>query len=68
MADNHNRVKRRLLTGMTIFKWYYFTRGLGAVMMVYGLLWDETGDRATILLIAAGMLGFDAVARNEKKD
>lgn len=42
--------------------WYYTTRALGVVMVLFGLFADSTGDRSTILLIGGGLLGLDKVA------
>ena len=46
--------------------WYYLTRLLGASMIVFAILFDETPDRGTIILTGAGLLGLDKVARSEK--
>lgn len=45
--------------------WYYFTRALGAGLIVYGTLLDHTTDRSTLILTGAGLLGLDKVARSE---
>lgn len=45
--------------------WFYFTRGFGIAMIVFGLLFDDTGDRGTIILTGAGIAGFDKVARSD---
>lgn len=47
------------------FHWFYVTRGLGVLLVVYGLLVDHTGERGTIILTGAGFLGLDKVARSE---
>lgn len=48
-----------------LFRWYYVTRLLGVVGFVYALLIDATGDRATVIVASAGLLGLDRVARSE---
>ena len=48
--------------------WYYATRMLGAGMAVYGLLFDDSPERGTIILTGAGLAGLDRVARSEDKD
>lgn len=48
--------------------WYYFTRALGAVMVLYGLFVDSSPERGTIIITGAGLIGVDKVARSEKKD
>jgi hypothetical protein len=45
--------------------WYFATRALGVVMIVFGLFGDHTGDRSTIIITGAGLLGIDKVARSE---
>ena len=46
-------------------RWYYFTRLLGVVVLLYGLLLDESPERGTIILGGFGLIGFDKVARSE---
>lgn len=47
------------------FPWYYVTRALGAVAFVYAVFFDETGERGTLILTAAGLLGLEKVARTD---
>jgi hypothetical protein len=49
-----------------LIPWYVFTRTLGTFIVLYGLLVDHSGDRATIILTGAGIAGFDKVSRSEK--
>lgn len=53
---------------MTKFPWYYATRALGCVLLLFGVFADHTTDRGTIILTGAGLLGIDKVARSEPKD
>lgn len=46
-------------------KWYYFTRGIGAVTALYELVIDHSAERGTIILAAFGLMGFDWVAKRE---
>lgn len=50
-----------------VFPWYFATRALGTVFLLYGLLADHSGERGTIILTGAGLLGIDKVARSEPK-
>jgi hypothetical protein len=50
-----------------LFPWYYVTRLLGVVILLFGVFGDHSTDRGTIILTGAGMLGFDKVARSEPK-
>jgi hypothetical protein len=45
--------------------WYYVTRLLGSVLIVYGVFGDHTAERSTIILTGAGLLGIDKVARSD---
>ena len=45
--------------------WYYVTRTLGVLVLLYGLFFDESPERGTIILGGFGLLGFDKVARSE---
>jgi hypothetical protein len=47
------------------FPWYYWTRLLGTVILLYGAFGDDTPERGTLILTGAGMLGIDKVARSE---
>lgn len=47
--------------------WYYMTRLLGTVILMYGVFGDSSGDRGTIIITGAGLLGIDKVARSEAK-
>ncbi len=49
-----------------IFRWYYATRLLGAFILLYGVLFDHSPERGTMILTGAGLLGIDKVARAEK--
>jgi hypothetical protein len=51
-----------------LIPWFYVTRALGVVFVMYGLLVDDTADRGTIILSGLGLLGVDKVARSEPKD
>lgn len=46
-----------------LLKWYYATRGVGALLVVYGLLVDHTPERGTLIITGAGLMGVDKVAR-----
>ena len=48
--------------------WYIATRTLGVLFLVYGLLADHSGDRSTIIITGAGLLGIDKVARSDEKN
>jgi hypothetical protein len=43
--------------------WFHFTRLLGVVLLAYGMLYDQTTDRGTLILVGAGLLGIDKVVR-----
>lgn len=45
--------------------WYFVTRAMGAFLVMYGLLVDDSADRGTIILSGLGLLGVDKVARSE---
>jgi hypothetical protein len=45
--------------------WYYLTRLMGSIMLMFGLFADHTPERGTIILTGAGLLGIDKVARSE---
>lgn len=45
--------------------WYYWTRFLGSLLVLYGLAFDTTGERGTLIITGAGLLGIDKVARSE---
>lgn len=51
---------------MRTFPWYYVTRVIGAGMLVYGVAFDDSPERGTIILTGAGLAGLDKVARSEK--
>jgi hypothetical protein len=45
-------------------RWYYWTRFLGSTIVLFELfLAQGTPERGTILVVGAGMLGFDSVVR-----
>lgn len=48
------------------FRWYYVTRLIGAVILVFGVFADHSPERGTIILTGAGLMGFDKVARGDK--
>lgn len=48
-----------------LIPWYYVTRLLGSVLLLYGVFGDASVDRGTIILTGAGLLGIDKVARSE---
>lgn len=45
--------------------WYFVTRALGVVILLFGVFGDGSADRGTIILTGAGLLGIDKVARSE---
>jgi hypothetical protein len=47
------------------FPWYFATRTLGAVILLFGVFADTTPERGTIILTGAGLLGLDKVARSD---
>lgn len=47
--------------------WFYITRLIGVVILLFGVFGDHTTDRGTIILTGAGLLGIDKVARSEPK-
>lgn len=47
--------------------WYYITRALGIAMVIYGIAFDHSPERGTIILSGAGFVGFDKVARSDEK-
>lgn len=49
-------------------RWYYFTRALGAVILLFGVFVDHSPERGTLILTGAGLLGIDKVARSEKPE
>lgn len=48
-----------------VFPWYYVTRVIGAAMLLYGVFYDDSPERGTIILTGAGLAGLDKVARSE---
>lgn len=46
-------------------KWFYATRAIGTVLILFGVFGDKTPERSTIILTGAGLLGIDKVARSE---
>jgi hypothetical protein len=50
---------------MKALPWYYATRGLGIVLILFGVFADHTPERGTIIVTGAGLLGIDRVARSE---
>ena len=49
------------------FQWFWVTRLLGTVVLLYGVFGDATAERGTLILTGAGLLGIDKVARSESK-
>lgn len=45
--------------------WYHATRGLGVLMVLYGLLVDHTPERGSIIIGGLGLLGYDLVKRSD---
>lgn len=45
--------------------WFYFTRALGALLVLYGMLIDQSPERGTIILGGLGLLGVEKVAKSE---
>jgi hypothetical protein len=45
--------------------WYYVTRSLGLIMILYGVFFDHSPERGTIILAGTGFAGVDKVARSE---
>lgn len=54
----------RLLARLGI-PWPYVTRALGAVMVIYGMFLDHSGERGTIILAGVGFLGYEFVGKTE---
>lgn len=50
-----------------MLRWYYATRALGAFLLLYGLLVDDSPERTTIIITGGTLVGADAVARSERK-
>lgn len=48
--------------------WYYVTRTLGVLLIVYGLLLDDSPERGTIILGGLGLAGYDTVKRSEPSE
>ncbi len=53
---------------MIKLKWYYFTRALGALTVLYELLIAGTGspERGTLIVIGFAAAGIDLVSRTDK--
>lgn len=51
---------------MVEIQWFHITRLVGVITFLFGLFVDQSGDRGTILLLGAGMAGFDKVARSDQ--
>lgn len=52
---------------MRVIPWFFITRGLGVVILLFGVFGDHTPERGTLILTGAGLLGIDKVARSEPK-
>ena len=50
---------------LTAIPWYFMTRGLGTLILLFGVFGDSSTDRGTLILTGAGLLGIDKVARSE---
>lgn len=64
MPDSPATPKRR----RRALPWYYATRAIGTVILLFGVFGDASAERGTIILTGAGLLGIDKVARSEPKD
>ena len=53
---------------MMKFRWYYATRAFGALGFLYGIFLDKSGDRTTIIVASAGLMGLDKVARSDENN
>lgn len=55
---------------MVDVKWYHVTRAIGIVVFLYGVFMDDSPERGTVILLGAGLAGFDKVSRADspKKD
>ena len=52
---------------MRNLKWYYVTRGMGLITVLYELFFaNGTAERGTIILAGFGVMGFDLVSRKDK--
>lgn len=47
--------------------WAYATRSLGVFLILYGLLFDRSEDRGTIIIGGFGLVGVDRVAKSDEK-
>jgi hypothetical protein len=56
----------RLLSRLGI-PWEYVTRTIGLVMVGYGLFFDDSAERGTIILAGVGFLGYEFVQKSEPK-
>ena len=48
---------------MVTIRWFHVTRALGALVFLYGVFVDDSPERGTVVLIGAGMAGFDKFTR-----
>lgn len=56
---------------MIDLRWFHITRSVGVLVFLYGVFMDDSPERGTIILLGAGLAGFDKVSRTEastKKD
>lgn len=51
--------------GNVRIQWFHITRGIGVAVFIYGVFFDHSPERGTIILTGAGLAGFDKVARSE---
>lgn len=56
----------RLLAKLGI-PWPYITRTVGVVMVGYGMFFDDSSERGTIILAGVGFLGYEFVQKSEAK-
>jgi len=49
--------------GMIDLRWWHVTRAVGIVVFLYGVFMDDSPERGTIILLGAGLAGFDKVSR-----
>jgi hypothetical protein len=64
MAGPESPNNRRFIPSVP---WYFVTRAIGAILVMYGVFGDASAERGTIILTGAGLLGLDKVARSESK-
>ena len=50
--------------GYITIRWWHVTRTIGVLVFLYGVFLDDSPERGTVILVGAGMAGFDRVARS----